>query len=109
MDFFYFMNILILTLAIYRITLLLTKEDGPYYVFERLRNWAGVYYGPDNQAWGDNILAQILSCFYCCSLWIAIFLSGIYWYSPLLAVSISIPFALSGGAIILWHVQTRIP
>lgn len=94
------MNFLILALSTYRITLLLTKEDGPYRVFSRFRTRSGVYYDQWNKAKGINLLSRILACFYCCSIWVAIILSGIYWYSPLL-IYLLWPFALSTVAIMI--------
>lgn len=48
-------------LAVWRITHLLNAEDGPLDVLVRLRQFAG------DGLWGD-----LLDCFYCLSLWIAV-------------------------------------
>lgn len=48
-------------LAVWRITHLLNAEDGPREIFVRLRRLAG------DGFWGD-----LLDCFYCLSLWIAV-------------------------------------
>jgi hypothetical protein len=48
-------------LAVWRITHLLNAEDGPLDVFARLRQFAG------HGLWGE-----MLDCFYCLSLWIAV-------------------------------------
>jgi hypothetical protein len=48
-------------LAVWRITHLLNAEDGPLDVLVRLRQFAG------DGFWGD-----LLDCFYCLSLWIAV-------------------------------------
>lgn len=47
---------LLATLAVWRITHLLSEEDGPWDVFARLRRMAGA----------------ILNCFYCLSMWAAL-------------------------------------
>jgi hypothetical protein len=49
------------TLAVWRITHVLSAEDGPDQVFVRLRGLAGLGF------WGD-----LLDCFYCLSLWVAV-------------------------------------
>jgi hypothetical protein len=49
------------TLAVWRITHVLSAEDGPDQVFVRLRGLAGRGF------WGD-----LLDCFYCLSLWVAV-------------------------------------
>ena len=48
-------------LAVWRITHVLNAEDGPGEVFVRLRAFVGRGF------WGD-----LLDCFYCLSLWVAI-------------------------------------
>lgn len=48
-------------LAVWRVTHLLNAEDGPFDVLVRLRQFAG------DGLWGD-----LLDCFYCLSLWIAV-------------------------------------
>src|SRR5262249_2776325 len=49
------------TLAVWRLTHLLSEEDGPWDAVVRAR-----------QAVASGVLGQILDCFYCLSLWIAI-------------------------------------
>lgn len=48
------------TLTVWRITHLLSAEDGPWKLVARWREWAGGGF------WGE-----LLDCFYCLSLWIA--------------------------------------
>ena len=48
-------------LGVWRITHLLTAEDGPWNVLARLRRSAG------DGFWGD-----LLDCFYCSSLWVSV-------------------------------------
>src|SRR6266581_4547986 len=75
-------------LSVWRITHLLYGEDGPADVFVRLRRLAG-----------RSLLGQLLDCFYCLSVWIAVpfalWLGG-RWQERLLLVP-----ALSAGAILL--------
>jgi len=51
----------IISLAIWRITHLVTKEDGPFNMIYRLRKWAG-----------PGFFGELMDCFYCCSIWIAL-------------------------------------
>lgn len=75
-------------LSVWRITHLLYGEDGPADVFVRLRRLAG-----------RSLFGQLLDCFYCLSVWIAVpfalWLGG-RWQERLLLVP-----ALSAGAILL--------
>lgn len=75
-------------LAVWRITHLLAREDGPWDRVARLRERAG-----------DGFWGGLLDCFYCLSLWVALPFSpllasdwpgrGLYW------------LALSGAAVLL--------
>jgi len=51
---------LISALAVWRLTHLLAKEDGPFDMIYSLRKKAG------RSFWG-----KLLDCFYCCSIWTA--------------------------------------
>jgi hypothetical protein len=48
-------------LATWRLTHLITAEDGPWDIIVRLRTWMG-----------DSIGGRIMDCFYCASIWVAI-------------------------------------
>jgi hypothetical protein len=84
----YSFRFLLAFLAVWRLTHLLSKEDGPWDMILKLRRWLG-----------GGFLGRLLSCFYCLSIWIAIpfvfFLDGtgiekfVEW------------LALSGAAILL--------
>jgi|HubBroStandDraft_2_1064218.scaffolds.fasta_scaffold247966_2 hypothetical protein len=54
-------DVLIASLAAWRLTHLLWGEDGPWDCFVRLRKLAG-----------SSIAGQVLDCFYCLSLWMAL-------------------------------------
>ena len=83
-------------LCVWRITHLLQAEDGPWLIAVRLRLWAG-----------DGFWAELLDCFYCLSLWIAllpaILLGGSLWQSVLLWP------ALSAGAIFIERILESLP
>jgi hypothetical protein len=49
------------TLALWRITHLITAEDGPWDCVARVR-----------ALFGDSVLGRMMDCFYCSSLWLAI-------------------------------------
>lgn len=60
MTFGRFEDVAIGALCVWRLTHLLHAEDGPFNAFASLRQRAG------NGFWG-----QVMSCFYCLSLWLA--------------------------------------
>lgn len=55
------MLFLIVSLAIWRITHLLSKEDGPFDLIFRLRQLAG-----------EGVWGKLMDCFYCLSIWISL-------------------------------------
>jgi hypothetical protein len=62
---------IIVTCAVWRLTHLLAKEDGPFDIIFWLREKAGA-----------SFFGSLLDCFYCLSLWIAIpfaFYAGSNW------------------------------
>lgn len=93
-------TLFILILATWRISSLLVYEDGPFEIFERLRQRAGVVYNAHSQREGTNELARALTCLWCVSVW-----AGAFWVA-LLALSewclwLALPFAVSGGAVLV--------
>ncbi len=81
-------GLLLGVLGVWRITHLIQAEDGPWDVVVRLRTLAG-----------GGMAGQLMDCFYCLSLWIALpfaLLLGETWLQHLLLWP-----ALSAGAILL--------
>jgi hypothetical protein len=81
-------------LIVWRITHLLQAEDGPWKLVVRLRRWAGEGF------WGE-----LLDCFYCLSVWIALplaVLSGYGWKHQL-----ALWPALSGAAILMERITVK--
>ena len=81
-------------LAVWRVTHLLTAEDGPWDTVVRLRRAAG-----------SSFLGKLLDCFHCLSLWTAVppaWLLGHGWMERII-----LWLAFSGGAILLERVTRR--
>jgi Protein of unknown function (DUF1360) len=90
MNYFLF---LIVCLAIWRITHLLAKEDGPWDMIYHIRKAAGA-----------GFFGNLLDCFYCLSIWIALLFAiwlGVDWWQKILYW-----FALSGAACLLEQATT---
>lgn len=75
-------------LATWRVTHLITAEDGPSNVVARLR-----------QAAGNGFLGDVMDCFYCSSMWVAFPMA--YWVGSSWAARGVAWLALSGGAILV--------
>lgn len=80
-------------LATWRVTHLITAEDGPWNVIARLRGLAG-----------SGVMGQLMDCFYCLSLWVALPLA--LWLAEDWGVRVVAWLALSGGAILLERVTS---
>ena len=84
----YAFRFLLATLAVWRISHMLSLEDGPWRAFQRFRSKLEY-----------RVLGQLVTCFYCLSIWVALpfawFLKGD------VAETFVGWMALSGGAILL--------
>jgi hypothetical protein len=83
----------IAALAAWRVTHLLSSEDGPADVIVRVRVWLG-----------DGILGRLLDCFYCSSVWVAAPLALLVCRNPLDRLLVWL--ALSGAACLLERITT---
>jgi len=95
----YWLLVLVIALAAYRLSEMLTWDDGPWDVFVRLRQMAGA--GTGRATW----LGRLLECPYCSSVWIA----GLwaFWYCPTWPDALLVGLAASGGAAALLTVVGR--
>lgn len=91
MDFFFF---LILSLVCWRVTHLLSKEDGPFDVIYLLRKKAGA-----------GFFGSLLDCFYCVSIWTSLPLG--FWMGNGWIEKILFWWALSGAACLLEQATTH--
>lgn len=96
-------NLIIFGLAVWRISSLFVNEKGPANVFIKMRELAGISHDPDGNISmiPDRFFAGVLSCVWCCSIWVSFFLTAIWLFYPEIALRTSIPFAFSAVAIII--------
>lgn len=80
------MQFVLLALAVYRVAMLLTRDDGPFDIFLRLRVWAGVY-DLDEQGSIMSPLGKLFECPYCV---------GLYASLPAAFILLYVPFTLEG-------------
>lgn len=77
-------NLLLLSLACWRLTYMLVWEDGPWEVIKRFREWSGIV----EDGTGSENGWSPLGCMYCTSVWVAGILMILpSWVSKLLAIS----------------------
>lgn len=60
------------SIATWRLTRLIVKEDGPFDLIGKFRDFIGVYYDEKSQCVGRNVFAKGLCCMKCTSVWAAI-------------------------------------
>lgn len=95
---------ILLSLAIYRLALLLTREAGPFQIFHRLRIRLGAY---DYDETGEvkTTLGQLFNCPFCMGIWLAAVATAILYFFPLLTLSgvwlVVIWLALAGAQSLL--------
>jgi hypothetical protein len=99
-----FVEILILILATYRIAHLLAEEAGPFDMFGWLREKAGVGFDDAGNLYGSNELARGLMCLWCNSVWVGLALAIGHYLIPDITFWLALPFALSGGAVLISEV-----
>jgi len=84
----YSFRFLLATLAVWRLTHMLSHEDGPWDILVRLRRTVGA-----------GMLGKLAACFYCLSIWVAL---PFAWFLQGNTVETLVGWlALSGGAILL--------
>lgn len=88
-------------LAVWRISNLLVEEEGPFHVFQRIREMAGIVHDDTGvpSMIPDRFFSNLLSCVWCTSMWVALGMTIFWFLFPQAAFLASIPFALSAGAI----------
>lgn len=108
------LDLLILSLAVWRLALLVVHEDGPPWLLEdglpigvfavlRTRLALAEMDRPDRWRF---FLNGLVGCVWCLSLWLGFVAGLLYWLWPGLTVTLAFPFALSGMAI-LYQEQIR--
>lgn len=95
--------LIIVTLATWRLSSLLSNEEGPFGVFEKFRELVGVRYNQYSEPYGLNGLADGVLCLWCNSVWFSTALVLCCWFAGEVT-SWLVPFyalASSAGAIIV--------
>jgi hypothetical protein len=102
-------DVLLLTLAVWRASYFFVNEEGPGGIGRKLRERAGIGHDEDTRqpiSYPETFFAQLLGCVWCVSFWVAIVMFSL-WLS-LVGVPVVIVVALSGGAVLLDTLQRRI-
>ena len=94
---------LIFGLATWRVASLLVHEKGPWKVFLWLRKRAGIVHDESGQALmiPDGFLAGVLSCVWCCSMWVAAGWTILFFVFGEFAVIGAMVFGMSAVAVMV--------
>lgn len=103
-------HLVVYFIAIWRIANLFVSEAGPWNIFRRIREWAGI--GHDNAGVPymipDGFMGQLFSCIWCFSIWVSFFVMTVWLFYPEWALKLCVPFALSGGAILIELISLKL-
>lgn len=101
---------LVFCLATWRVSSLLVNEEGPFYVFKRLRESVGIEHDEAGNVFmiPGTFFAGILSCVWCSSMWVG-FGWVVFWLTvPWLALLWAMGLAFSAGAILIEGIVRRL-
>lgn len=90
------MELVILGLATWRLSHMISREHGPWHIFGKLKTWAGAQYAGPVLGWQAlTFWGMLFSCPLCLSVWVAglLYLSVLYWPASWIPIAV---LAVSG-------------
>lgn len=96
----------VVALAVWRLSSLLVKEEGPLDMFVRLRKFVGVKYDEFSEPYGTNLVSKIFACVWCMSIWLSAPATLSFILFPKFTFYASLLFAFSAVAIIVETIIT---
>lgn len=97
------MTLLLYSLAVWRATSMIIQEDGPAYIFARLRQAVGA-----NEVGELSSLAKGITCPFCVSFWVSAWLVALAIFFPRVARVVTLVLGLSAGGILVHSTQERL-
>lgn len=96
-------NLIIYGMATWRVARLFVSEEGPFHIFRRIREWAGIEHDTDGNPLivPLHFFAQLLSCVWCSSMWAGFGWTAFWLISPEISLKFAVPFALSTLALMI--------
>jgi hypothetical protein len=94
-------------LATWRISSLLVNEPGPFDVFVKIREVFGIRHNEKiPYEYPGTFFAQLLSCVWCTSIWVAIFVTLAWIFIPDILFVLSLPLAISAVVILIEGIKS---
>ena len=100
------LDFLVLGLAAWRLSAMLSYERGPFRSFLLLRRAIGIWPAseddPSPNIWNaDNELANVVACVWCLGVWISVALAVAYVLAGSIVTLLAMPFALAAVVVIV--------
>lgn len=94
-------SLVVLALAVWRLSSLVVHERGPFDVFQRARARVGFQHDADGHvtAAPETLIGGILGCLWCASIYVGAIATLCAFLWPDVAFWLALPFALSAAAI----------
>lgn len=97
----------LLGLATWRIASMLVNEEGPGAIFLKLRERVGIKIDGPIITVPDRLLPGILSCVWCCSVWVAAFWLILWMLVPTIATYLAAWLSISTLSIVVDGINKR--
>lgn len=93
--------VLLIGLAVWRVSRMLVHEEGPMDMFGRLRDFAGISYDENSNIIAENVLAKVLTCVDCTSVWVSFAFALLYFIDTRILFVAMFPLSVSAVATII--------
>ena len=94
-------DLFVLGLATWRISSMIVEETGPFHIFQWVRFHLGVRYTTTSEPFGTNALVEALTCVWCFSVWVGLFVGLAYAFAPSVTMIVCGILSLSTLAVII--------
>jgi hypothetical protein len=99
---------IIAILATYRLAHLLPEDDGPFFIFKRVRFYTSNMAVNDNDEWGFwQMIDDGIHCVYCCGLYAAIVCGLLAAWNNYYGNVFLLIFAIAGGQSLLQRLSDK--
>jgi hypothetical protein len=94
------LTLIILSLAVFRVSIFVAEESGPWNFMGFIRHKLGAKYTETGEEYPGNGFVEGLMCVYCNSFWFGIVALVGYFINPRFIIVVSLPFVLSAVTVI---------
>lgn len=97
------LTLLVLALATWRLSSMIVREAGPFFIFRKIREATGITHEENGAILTvpDNLLAGLISCMWCTSVWMGAIWIVLWVFLPRETIVVASVFTLSAVSIAL--------